>query len=226
MKCIKMLALTLAFVGVLGFADHVEAQTNPGPAFVVYGYPVSGNAVICRGMACSSVISQLGYNMTNSPMPGGGGTGSAGPNFCANLQARKPNGCGAVPPSVPQIDPGWVGNGCGDGSFGSDIVSGVLGIPLPFLNLNSPGVGITFTTVCNQHDRCYGTNFFSRSVCDDKFRDSLFLYCATNSNPACGTYAMAYANAVGTFGEDAYDEAGDKFACARWFKDKEANGCP
>lgn len=150
--------------------------------------------------------------------------------FCANLKMAQPPGCSMTnPPSAPGYDPGYIGNGCGDGSFASWIANeavknGVWGYNG---NLDHPLPGVSFYPACQAHDYCYAAGK-EKGMCDQAFGSSLQGVCAAaNSSyqPSCGTLSSIYKTAVSTFGQGAYNVSQADLACAAWAYDMEANEC-
>jgi hypothetical protein len=99
-------------------------------------------------------------------------------------------------------------NGCGpEGSS----------LPLP-----QGSAKASFLEPCNEHDRCYGTCNSDKSTCDSNFltatRESCFAAYprsdpdAWDARAVCLSRSRAYANAVKSLGQSAYDEA-QKLAC-------------
>jgi hypothetical protein len=92
------------------------------------------------------------------------------------------------------------GNGCGtDG-----------GVPVP------DGFGATsFSTACDNHDKCYGKCGISKAECDQTFGDELANACKSGQTgiwqALCLADAATYKNAVAAAGGSAYESAQDDF---------------
>ena len=146
--------------------------------------------------------------------------------FCQNMRSSRPSGCSTgTAPSTPINDPNWAPNGCGGGSLSAAIASILVGIPLPWLNLNHPATDVVFTPACNDHDSCYAFGEASRLTCDTNFSTAMGLTCNTSENPTCSSYQSAYHLAVRQFGASPYAQWAADRQCATWHIEMEANNC-
>lgn len=101
----------------------------------------------------------------------------------------------------------WFPNGCGDGTWKSEIGRHVLGIA----DLDMPLPGISFQPACNHHDSCYHTGF--KKFCDMRFAGELANICG--SSTPCIDKAFLYSEAVDHFGQGAYDKDQRNMECAK-----------
>lgn len=121
-------------------------------------------------------------------------------------------------PSFPSPTQGsWQANGCGDGSWKSQIGQFILGVG----NLDEPMPGFSFRPACDFHDQCYHIGF--KSFCDLKFGNKLADICATSKT--CGDIAAKYEDAVHHFGQSAYDNDQKVMECAKISKDLRDGNC-
>lgn len=150
--------------------------------------------------------------------------------FCAYLKMAQPPGCSLTsPPSAPGYDPGFMGNGCGDGSFASWIANEVVsnGVWGYEGNLDHPLPGVSFNAACQVHDYCYAAGGVKDS-CDHQFGTALQGVCAgtiETYQTSCYTLSSIYKKSVSLLGSSAYNGAQADLACAAWAYDMEANEC-
>ena len=222
-------------------AAAVQAQTTLPPVVVV-APSGAGSNIICRGMACASILEELQaqswYDMqtdqqspiepTDVPVDRG--------MFCNQLRGSKPAGCGATPAPVPLVNTTLssyqanYANGCGDGGLFASIGSFVAEILISAYtgDPNNPMTGISFRSVCNVHDACYAAQG-DRGACDSDFPTGLANICSAHSGGVrdnCNGFAHAYSAAVTFGGGSAYASAGAAYQCALWHNNMESNQCP
>lgn len=193
---------------------------------------VPGSSIKCEGYICEEVLKTLTGPDLSNPEPLLGGTDGIvnKDQFCENLKLGKPAGCDANnPPSSPGIDPNWVGNGCGDGTFKMVFAEAALTFSLPAYtgNLDQPLPGVSFFAACQAHDQCYGMAP-AKSWCDDYFHNRMYDACAA-ANPSyrsgCQGLADLFKHVVVAGGKSAHDAAQQNRMCAAWAKDMEENQC-
>lgn len=233
-ECIMNRRITISFIAaVIAASSPAQAQTNlPGVTVTADGWPI-----LCAGSDCAYLIDTWKNPRTNqTPMGGGGSISLTHDEFCEKLENRAPDQCDAEdPPSVPFVDPGWEGNGCGTGGWADSLItilahqygtSGFTG------NLDEPMDGVSFLNACNDHDQCYfgtpiGTR--SKSYCDNTLFEALGSVCAAAASyqqSNCEDIAFQYRGALGTAASDeAWEEDHDAMICALYAKDMDRNGC-
>ena len=210
----------------VGRVQACEGGTCP-PVRVV-GH--SGWTIVCRGVACAGILRGLPPQIEPPPNMAFLDDRITQDQFCEELRQANPNSqsCSlGSPPSVPGIDPGWVSNGCGDGSIFSDVAHHVAGLGLAGYqgNLNYPFPGISFYGACRSHDACYGSGDL-RDSCDVSFFAQLQSICGPGSyQSGCARIAERFRDAVSAFGASAYAAAVMQRDCAAWARDMEQNGC-
>ena len=112
-------------------------------------------------------------------------------------------------------------NGCGAGSLGEAILTKVTtGVNGFTGDLDQPLPNVSFTSACNSHDICYGSQN-GESNCDDNFFNDLVAICAGDSN--CQTFAHTYRAAVGHAGSGPYSDSGQVKQCKEFKADFKAN---
>lgn len=222
-RCLVLLAMLL-------FATGVKAQTDLGTV-TVYGTTIDGQSVICEGTGCTGILFEYatgGYDL-NVATISEGSLSITKNQFCSYLRSQQPGGCSlSNPPSTPTYDLSWQPNGCGDGSSGSNFLNALVAAAGDYTGgtgLNHPAAGVTFTSACNNHDRCYGSSG-GKSTCDLNFRAEMRDICGASTNSVCGTIADAYYDAVKIKGDDAYNGSAAQLSCAAWSNDMQKNGCP
>lgn len=112
-------------------------------------------------------------------------------------------------PSEQINPPTWNGCGSGDGWFTNYI-------------LNPIGKIWNFTSICDAHDRCYGTCNTSRSICDKTFYNQMLDSCRTYPKPLpaiCAADALAFYDGVRLGGTGPFSDAqGESCWCDPWVK--------
>ncbi len=219
-------------IGLSTLAPLPAVAVTDLPPVIVRGTYVGGGNVICRGESCAGVLRALsGMDIPLSPEQGPliDPEPVHKPQFCAHVKAAKPPNCGGTPPSVPGYDPGWMANGCGDGSFKVTIASEVAKLVVPNYtgSLDHPLPSVSFFGACTAHDACYGAAT-SKQVCDSMFDVHMQNACSFAPGYAaqCSSLRSAYRTSVQSFGQPAYNAAQAARSCAAWHHDMEANGCP
>lgn len=162
--------------------------------------------------------------------------------MCQRLKNSKPSGCGDTAPPAPWVNTtlsvyaAQHANGCGaeDSGLMAALLVAAGGIFHPVFsgNLNKPWQGnpLDFTGTCNEHDACYAAAA-PKPLCDVDFHQGLSGLCrdfaeGSESRNICDGFANAYAGAVQTSGQSAYNAALANMQCALWNKNMEQNGCP
>lgn len=226
----KVIAIALAATSLIPAISHAATDQ---PRVVSYGNPIGTYSVTCDGTICEVILDHLsGPDLWNPnptvKFPTGNKVDQE--QFCRNMEMAKPANCDANnPPSSPGIDPNWIGNGCGDGSFKVAILEKVLELGMANYSgsLDNPLPSISFFGACQSHDQCYGMAP-SKAWCDNAFGESLYSACSLGTSTyhsQCQALADAYVSAVEVGGMDAHNQAQDDRACAAWAKDMEQNGC-
>jgi len=125
----------------------------------------------------------------------------------------------------------WAGNGCGSTPWTTALAAGFLSQELPGLfsgDLNRPVAGnpsIDFALICNEHDANY-TRPMTRLDADNKFRDDLAGFCTSSTDPTlCQVFANVYVQAVGRFGQSAYEADQAQLRCSSWGNILRASEC-
>jgi hypothetical protein len=148
--------------------------------------------------------------------------------FCAALSNSKPDNCSmlsypATPWSSSSSGASWSGNGCGADPWSTAFGAGYLSLKYGSLfsgDLNRPvagNPGIDFTSICNNHDRCYTTPNRAQSTCDGSFATSLNNFCTNSTDPTnCSKFDTDYKQAVTDYGADAFDEDQTDLKCGSW----------
>lgn len=175
------------------FASGFSAFLVPmGPAFPpnVTSIGLDDDPLVATCKSLRDRANQLGCN-TNNPPPA--------PFFPSPTQGA------------------WVSNGCGDGSWKSEIGRYIVGYDVPGYtgNLTNPLPGVSFAPACTDHDQCY--YLWAKRDCDNKFADKLMNICnaAGPRAPACFTLRGRYVKAVEDFGQHAYDSDHRDMECAK-----------
>ena len=228
-KTFERIAIFAALASLIAVANADDMPTLP----VVKAVPSDlGGEVICYGMECANMLDSI-YTPPPlfplefewiDPEP----TTVDHEQFCRELAALKPAGCNASnPPSTPRTDPNWQPNGCGDGSFISDIANFIVaqGYPESGGNgLSQPAYDVNFKSACDAHDLCYGL-LSGKATCDTQFRSNLRSICSSSSNFACNGIADVYFYAVDRAGASAYNNSTLSYSCAVWSAEMKDNGC-
>ncbi|MFN3843674.1 MAG: hypothetical protein ACK4RW_10500 [Rehaibacterium terrae] len=208
-----------------------EAQSVMEPIEVVGTAPATGGLLIlCYSPACMGIVTAE-QAMARVDAVLEDEIEIDEDRFCKNLRRARPRGCSYhSPPSVPRLDPGWVGNGCGDGSWRTRAAEFLLGLIVDGYtgDLNNPLPGVSFFGVCQAHDYCYGIGA-DRGRCDREFVESLGDTCQRSAGSylsSCLLLAGAYGSAVVRYGRSAYDAAQSQRACALWALEMRVNQCP
>lgn len=222
-RCLVLLIMLL-------FATGVQAQTDLGTV-TVYGTTIDGQSVVCEGIGCTGILSTYatgGYDL-NVATISEGSLSITKNQFCSYLRSQRPGGCSlSNPPSTPTWDPAWQPNGCGDGSSNSALMSDLIASAGNYTGgtgLDHPAAGVTFTSACNSHDRCYGS-VKGKAKCDQNFRFAMLDICSASTNSICNVIAYGYYEAVKNKGKNAYDSSVVQLSCAAWSSDMQSNGCP
>lgn len=213
-------------------SGNAASQTTMPPVEVVGTAPThQGIELRCHSASCMGIIHSLQHmeGMYREILPDDGIPIDKN-LFCQNLRQGRPPGCSySNPPSVPGFDPGWMGNGCGDGSFASAIASELVSKSINGYNgnLDHPLPGVSFFGACQVHDYCYASGS-SKHRCDQDFNAHMGNACQSSGSymSSCHLLAGAYGKAVETFGQSAYNTAQGERACAAWAYDMRANQCP
>lgn len=227
---IQSLLIVVSVAFGLTFASPETRACEGGtcPPVVVIGH--GGWSIMCRGAACIGILRGLPPQIEPPLNMAELDDRISQFQFCSELSQANPSPqtCDVNnPPSVPGIDPGWVSNGCGDGSIFSDVGQEVAGLGLAGYtgNLNNPFPGVSFYGACMGHDACYGSGTL-RDSCDVDFFSSLQARCSAGSfQSGCARIAERFHTAVSTFGAAAYHAALMQRDCATWARDMEQNGC-
>jgi hypothetical protein len=121
----------------------------------------------------------------------------------------------------------WASNGCGDGSWKSEIGRYIVGYDVPGYtgDLTNPLPGVSFAPACSYHDQCY--YLWAKGTCDDGFAKRLFDICNVTGPraPACFTLRDRYVKAVENFGQGAYDTDHRNMECAKISKKLRDGDC-
>lgn len=196
--------------------------------------PVTAHGVTCTGMICGGLLNVF-IGQIPEPLPGEAALEDIDMDqFCAELRQGRPPGPGGSvcrasnPPLVPG-SPGFVSNGCGDGSIYSTIAQEVAGPGLDGYqgNLNHPFPGISFLPACVAHDYCYGSATIAQGACDSAFGEELAAICrpAIAFQSECQAISARFVSAVALLGGDAFSESLLAKTCALWAQDMTENGC-
>ncbi|MBK8070393.1 MAG: hypothetical protein IPK27_23105 [Rhodanobacteraceae bacterium] len=196
--------------------------------------PVTAHGVTCTGKICGDVLNVFSNKLPQSQLGVAAFEDFDMEPFCAELRATRPPGPGdsecraSNPPLVPG-SPGFVSNGCGDGSIYSTIAQEVAGLGLDgYLgDLNHPFPGISFGPACTAHDYCYGTANSTQGACDYGFGQALDDVCnrALAYTSECQAISARLVSAVARLGGDAYEESLRAKTCSLWAQDMTENGC-
>lgn len=197
----------------------------------ISGPTTDGSRVLCTGEGCAYMLMMMQMEVNLQWLTQHNELPADDPavdkdQFCDNLRGDRPPTCAAnlPPPSTPTYDTNWQPNGCGDGSFQSDVADYIIGALPGGTDLNVPSWGVNFRSACDAHDYCYGMGYGQVS-CDNQFAVDLNNVCASSSNQGCGYYADTYAYAVRSRGATAYARSQAETACAAWKADMEINQC-
>lgn len=240
------LALALASVGG-ALPLPAAAQSCPNgvcPPVVVTAPRIGGGTVLCYGMDCAGILSQLSWtppplNLNEATLVDDQAVDPEA--FCEGLKGQRPEDCSAdgsgVPPApgVNTSMPAFLAlhaNGCGDGSWQFEAanlaarfnVDGYTGNP------DEPLPGLQIRDICNVHDACYAGGG-DKPTCDANFGSALEERLRTQYVPDSAAYQyarnvmQAYSAAVGLFGTRAYENALNAYKCAVWNANMENNQC-
>jgi ankyrin repeat protein len=122
------------------------------------------------------------------------------PSVAALPDPFQPLDAGAFPDA--QVDPRAPANGCGS--------QGDEGIDVP-----DQGLGISFTSGCNWHDRCYGTKGLGKEYCDAGMAAKMREICSGSYTPrGCNAMSGVYWIAVALGGAQSYLD-GQEAGCNR-----------
>ena len=213
---------------LIGICFGAQAQTTDFPPVIVTGTTTDGGMIECFSVSCASAMSTTLIEMqqANASYPDDGTLDAA--LFCRVLKRKQPSNCNrSSPPSTPYWDPGWQPNGCGDGSFGSNIANAIVASGYPVTGgtgLDQPAADVYFKPACDLHDQCYGM-VSGKANCDNRFLADMNGICVSSNNPACGSIANVYYQAVSTAGTNAYNASSQQNQCAAWAFDMKSNGC-
>lgn len=196
--------------------------------------PVTTHGVTCTGMICRDLLNFF-VGQIPEPLPGEAVFEDIDMGqFCAELRQNRPPGpedsvCRASNPPLVPGSPGFVSNGCGDGSIYSTIAQEVAGLGLDgYLgDLNHPFPGISFGPACTAHDYCYGTANSTQGACDYGFGQALDNVCnrALAYTSECQAISARFVSAVALLGRDAFDDSLLAKTCSLWAQDMTENGC-
>lgn len=121
----------------------------------------------------------------------------------------------------------WYSNGCGDGSWKSEIGRYIAGYDVPGYtgDLTNPLPGVSFASACAYHDQCY--YLFAKFSCDNVFGRKLNDICNTAGPRAvsCFTLRERYVKAVENYGQHAYDSDHLDMECAKISKTLSDGDC-
>lgn len=217
---------------LLATAAPIAAQDPTLPRVIVEGRPVSCTSAICTELVLSFI------QTAPSPPPDVAVLSDIHVDqdvFCTELRQGnpQPGTCSASnPPSSPDFDPSWTGNGCGTGAFVEEIAAEIASLGSPATgftgSLDSPLPGVSFSGACRSHDHCYSTTTMTREGCDARFRTAVHAACRSSGaqySSSCFGLAGAFSRAVENFGLAAYNAAQIERFCASWARDMQQNGC-
>lgn len=196
--------------------------------------PVTAHGVTCTGKICGDVLNVFSNKLPKSQLGVAAFEDFDMEPFCAELRATRPPGPGdsecrvSNPPLVPG-SPGFLSNGCGDGSVFSPIAQEIaeLGLNGYQHDLNHPFPGISFFPACVGHDYCYRNGTTAPGVCDAEFARQLAAICgpAIAFQSECRAISARFVSAVALLGRDAFDDSLLAKTCSLWAQDMTENGC-
>ena len=210
-------------------------DTTTLPPVVITGTATTteGQTIYCFTPACEEIIefNTQQFDGTFETISQGNGGAVDKDTFCANMAGNKPPGCDvSAPPSMPGFDAGWVGNGCGDGSFASIVADALVGMIVSNYDgdLDHPFPGVSFYPACQAHDRCYATRGSSKATCDGTLGSNLGSVCSSASSTyqgACQLLRQVYVDVVTLKGGDPFNAAQGEADCAAWASEMEVDQC-
>lgn len=173
------------------------------PAYLPPAYdsiPMEDNSLIATCKSMRDRARQMGCDVNNPP---------SAPRFPSPTQGQ------------------WYSNGCGDGSWKSEIGRYIAGYDVPGYtgDLTNPLPGVSFASACAYHDQCY--YLFAKFPCDNGFGRKLNEICNTAGpcTVSCFTLRDRYVKAVENYGQHAYDSDHQDMECAKISKTLSDGDC-